>query len=220
MDLRFTPEENAFRTEVRAFMKENLPPAIRSKMIEGRRLGKEDIVTWQRILNAKGWAVPTGRSEWGGTGWSAGRALHVPRRDAAGAGARALPFGVNMVGPVHHRLRQRGAEAAIPAAHRQSSTIGGARASPSPGAGSDLASLKTSAKREGDHYVVNGQKTWTTLAQYADWIFCLVRTDPGREEAGGHLLPADRHEIAGRHRAPDQSPSTAAPKSTRCSSTT
>ena len=120
MDLRFTPEENAFRDEVRAFMKENLPPAIRAKMIEGGRLGKEDMVTWQRILNAKGWAVPHWPEEWGGTGWGPVE-IYLFREEMQQAPApEPLPFGVNMLGPVLIAVRQRSAEEAVPAAHRQS----------------------------------------------------------------------------------------------------
>ena len=89
MDLRFTPEEIAFRDEVRAFFRAQLPAAIRRKLVEGRQLAKDDIVTWQRILNAKGWAVPHWPKEWGGTGWTPGAALHLQRGAAAGAGARS-----------------------------------------------------------------------------------------------------------------------------------
>src|SRR5580704_12715579 len=100
MDLRFTPEENAFRTEVRGFMRENLPSSVRRKMIEGERLGKEDLVTWQRILNAKGWAVPHWPKQWGGTGWGPVE-IYLFRDEMQQAQApQPLPFGVFMVGPV------------------------------------------------------------------------------------------------------------------------
>ena len=175
MDLRFTPEENAFRADVRSFMKENLPPAIRNKMIAGERLGKEDLVTWQRILNAKGWAVPHWPKQWGGTGWSPVE-IYLFRDEMQQAPApEPLPFGVNMLGPVliaFGNAAQK--ERFLPRIANLDDWW--CQGFSEPGAGSDLAALKTQAKRHDDHYVVNGQKTWTTLAQYADWIFCLVRT--------------------------------------------
>ena len=202
MDLRFTPEETAFRDKVRAFMKEKLPAAIRSKLIEGRRLSKDDLVDWQRILNAKGWAVPHWPKEWGGTGWGPVE-IYLFRDEMQQAPApEPLPFGVNMLGPV---LIAFGNDAQKKNFLPRIANLDDwwCQGFSEPGAGSDLASLKTSAKRVDGHYVVNGQKTWTTLAQYADWIFCLVRTDPARQEAGRHFIPDDRHENAGHHRAPD-----------------
>jgi len=164
MDLRFTPEENAFRADVRAFLKDHLPPAIRNKMIEGRRLGKEDLIAWQRILNAKGWAVPHWPKQWGGTGWSPVE-IYLFRDEMQQAPApEPLPFGVNMLGPV---LIAFGNEAQkkrfLPGIANLDDWW--CQGFSEPGAGSDLAGLKTQAKRDGDHYVVNGQKTWTTLAQ-------------------------------------------------------
>src|SRR5215207_7589391 len=100
MDLRFTPEENAFREEVRAFMRSSCPEPIRRKMIEGRRLVKEDMVTWQRILNAKGWAVPHWPVEWGGTGWSSVKQYIFREEMQQTPAPEPLPFGVSMVGPV------------------------------------------------------------------------------------------------------------------------
>ena len=184
MDLRFTPEENAFRADVRAFLKDHLPPAIRNKIIEGRRLGKEDLIAWQRILNAKGWAVPHWPKQWGGTGWSPVE-IYLFRDEMQQAPApEPLPFGVNMLGPV---LIAFGNEAQkkrfLPGIANLDDWW--CQGFSEPGAGSDLAGLKTQAKRDGDHYVVNGQKTWTTLAQYADWIFCLVRTDPAAKKQEG-----------------------------------
>jgi pimeloyl-CoA dehydrogenase large subunit len=184
MDLRFTPEETAFRDEVRAFMKEKLPPAIRAKMIEGRRLGKDDLVAWQRILNAKGWAVPHWPREWGGTGWGPVE-IYLFRDEMQQTPApEPLPFGVNMVGPV---IIAFGNEAQKKKYLPRIANLDDwwCQGFSEPGAGSDLASLKASAKRVDGHYVVNGQKTWTTLAQYADWIFCLVRTDPTAKKQEG-----------------------------------
>src|ERR1700722_4172384 len=158
MDLRFTPEEIAFRDEVRAFMRDALPAAIRRKMVEGYRLVKDDIVTWQRILNSKGWAVPHWPVEWGGTGWTPVQ-QYIFRDELQQAPApEPLQFGTTMVGPV---IAQFGSEAQK---HRF---------------------LPRIANIDGGHFVVNGQKTWTTMAQYADWIFCLVRTDPAAKKQEG-----------------------------------
>ncbi|HEX2653685.1 MAG TPA: pimeloyl-CoA dehydrogenase large subunit [Xanthobacteraceae bacterium] len=184
MDLRFTPEEIAFRDEVRAFMRSALPDTIRNKLTEGRRLAKNDIVTWQRILNAKGWAVPHWPVEWGGTGWTpVQQYLFLDEMQQAPA-PQPLQFGVNMVGPV---IIAFGSEAQKRRFLPRIANIDDwwCQGFSEPGAGSDLASLKTSAKRDGDYYVVNGQKTWTTLAQYADWIFCLVRTDATAKKQEG-----------------------------------
>jgi pimeloyl-CoA dehydrogenase large subunit len=184
MDLRFTPDEVAFRDEVRAFMRTALPPAIRSKMVEGRRLVKDDLVNWQRILNAKGWAVPHWPTQWGGTGWSPVQ-IYLFRDEMQQAPApEPLPFGTSMVGPV---IIAFGNEAQKKRFLPRIANLDDwwCQGFSEPGAGSDLASLTTSARREGAHYIVNGQKTWTTLAQYADWIFCLVRTDPAANKQEG-----------------------------------
>ncbi len=184
MDLRFTPEETAFRDKVRSFMKEKLPAAIRNKLIEGRRLSKDDLVDWQRILNAKGWAVPHWPKEWGGTGWGPVE-IYLFRDEMQQAPApEPLPFGVNMLGPVLIAFgNDEQKKKFLPRIANLDDWW--CQGFSEPGSGSDLASLKTSAKRVDGHYVVNGQKTWTTLAQYADWIFCLVRTDPAVKKQEG-----------------------------------
>jgi pimeloyl-CoA dehydrogenase large subunit len=184
MDLRFTPDEIAFRDEVRAFMREKLPAPIRNKMIEGRRLAKEDLVNWQRILNAKGWAVPHWPKEWGGTEWGPVKTYLFRDEMQQAPAPEPLPFGANMLGPV---LIAFGSDAQKKRFLPRIANLDDwwCQGFSEPGAGSDLASLKTSAKRAGDHYIVNGQKTWTTLAQYADWIFCLVRTDPAAKKQEG-----------------------------------
>ena len=184
MDLRFTADELAFRDEVRTFMRTALPQDIRNKLIEGRRLKKEDMVTWQRILNAKGWAVVNWPAEWGGRDWSPVQQYIFLEELQQAPAPPPLGFGVNMVGPV---IIAFGNEAQkkryLPAIANLDDWW--CQGFSEPGSGSDLASLKTTAKRDGDHYVVNGQKTWTTLAQYADWIFCLVRTDPAAKKQEG-----------------------------------
>jgi pimeloyl-CoA dehydrogenase large subunit len=184
MDLRFTPDEIAFRDEVRAFMRTALPDEIRRKMVETRHLAKDDIVRWQRILNARGWAVPNWPVEWGGAGWTPVQRYIFEEELQLAPAPDPLPFGVSMVGPV---IIAFGSEAQkrrhLPAIANLDEWW--CQGFSEPGAGSDLASLKTKAERDGDHYVVNGQKTWTTLAQHADWIFCLVRTDPAAKKQQG-----------------------------------
>ncbi|MBO0754522.1 MAG: pimeloyl-CoA dehydrogenase large subunit [Bradyrhizobiaceae bacterium] len=184
MDLRFTPEETAFRDDVHAFIHAALPGPIRRKMLEGRRLAKEDIVTWQRILNAKGWAVPHWPVEWGGTGWTPVQQYIFLQELQEAPAPEPLAFGTSMVGPV---IATFGSEAQKQRFLPRIANLDDwwCQGFSEPGAGSDLASLKTTARRDGDYYVVNGQKTWTTLAQYADWIFCLVRTNPAAKKQEG-----------------------------------
>ena len=177
MDRRFTPEDLAFRDEVRTFFRDHLPPAIRAKLVEGKKLAKDDIVTWQRILNKKGWAVATWPTRWGGTGWTPVQQYIFQEELQLAPAPQPLGFGVTMVGPV---LIAFGSEAQKNRFLPRIANLDDwwCQGFSEPGAGSDLASLRTTAKREGDYYIVNGQKIWTTLAQHADWIFCLVRTDP------------------------------------------
>jgi pimeloyl-CoA dehydrogenase large subunit len=184
MELHFTPEEITFRDDVRAFMRSHVPEATRRKIIEGCRLAKADLVDWQRVLNTKGWAVPHWPQEWGGTGWNSVK-LYIFRDEMQQAPApEPLAFGVSMVGPVIYTFGNEAQKRKFlpPIANLDDWWCQGFS---EPGAGSDLASLKTAARRDGAHYIVNGQKTWTTLAQYADWIFCLVRTDPAAKKQEG-----------------------------------
>jgi pimeloyl-CoA dehydrogenase large subunit len=184
MDLRFTPEEQAFRAEVRQFIRANLPEETRRRMAAGRSATKAQLVEWQRILNGKGWAVPHWPVEWGGQDWTPVQ-RYILREEIEQAPAPSpLGFGVNMVGPV---IVAFGTEAQKRRFLPRIANIDDwwCQGFSEPGSGSDLASLKCAAKREGDHYVVNGQKTWTTLAQHADWIFCLVRTDPKAKKQEG-----------------------------------
>ncbi|MDB5856004.1 MAG: pimeloyl-CoA dehydrogenase large subunit [Herminiimonas sp.] len=176
MDLNFTAEESAFRTEVRAFFSSALPADIQHKVLNGLILESEDYVRWQKTLHAKGWGGPSWPAEFGGTGWNPVQQYIFEEESAAAGAPRAIPFGLKMVAPVIMAFGS-------PAQQQRflprilSADDWWCQGYSEPGAGSDLASLKTRAVREGDHYVVNGQKTWTTLGQYADWIFCLVRTD-------------------------------------------
>ncbi len=184
MDLRFTDEELAFRQEVRAFMKSALPERLRRKMIDRHHPSKEDLVHWQQTLNAKGWAVPHWPVEWGGTGWDPVRQYIFQDELQQAPAPSPLPFNTSMVGPV---IIAFGSEEQKRRFLPRIANLDDwwCQGFSEPGAGSDLASLKTTAKRDGDHYVVNGQKTWTTLAQHADWIFCLVRTDMAAKKQEG-----------------------------------
>jgi alkylation response protein AidB-like acyl-CoA dehydrogenase len=177
MNLDFTPEEQAFRKEVRSFVETQLPAAIRERVLNGMPLQREDVVRWHKLLHAKGWAGFNWPKQFGGTGCTPVQ-IHIFDVECAAAGApRILPFGVNMVAPVIMAFGS-------PAQQQRflprilSFDDWWCQGYSEPGSGSDLGSLKTKAERKGDHYLVNGQKTWTTLAQFADWIFCLVRTDP------------------------------------------
>ncbi len=189
MDLRFTPEERAFREEVRAFLRDNLPEDIHRRWIESDRFKKSDMVDWTRILNAKGWAVPHWPVEHGGTGWDPMRQYIFIEEMQKWPAPQALPFGVNMVGPVIYTFgSQAQKERFLPRIANLDDWW--CQGFSEPGAGSDLASLTTRAVRVsgangGDTYVVNGQKTWTSYAQYADWIFCLVRTDTAAKKQEG-----------------------------------
>ncbi|WEJ74868.1 acyl-CoA dehydrogenase family protein [Pseudomonas sp. PSE14] len=177
MDIHYTPEELAFREEVRAFLRDKLPAELAAKVKLGKRLSKEDNVFWMRTLNDRGWHASLWPVEYGGTGWSVVQ-KYIFEEECAIAGApRVLPFGAVMVGPVIINFGTEEQKAHyLP--RILDMTDWWAQGYSEPGSGSDLASLKTRAVREGDHYIVNGQKTWTTMGQHADWIFCLVRTDP------------------------------------------
>lgn len=191
MDLRFTDDEQTFREEVRTYFRAALPADIRQKLIEGRHASKEDLVRWTRILADKGWAVPHWPIEHGGTGWDPVRQYIFTEEMSQTPAPAPLAFGVNMVGPVIYTF---GSETQKARFLPRIVTLEDwwCQGFSEPGAGSDLASLKTSAVRDGDDYIVNGQKTWTTLAQYADWIFCLVRTDrEAKKQAGISFLLID-----------------------------
>ena len=184
MDLRFTPEENAFRDEVREFFRTALPERIRQKLVMGHHASKDELVEWTRILNAKGWAVPHWPVEWGGTGWDPVRQYIFQDEMQQAPAPSPLPFGVSMVGPV---IIAFGSEAQKRRFLPRIANLDDwwCQGFSEPGSGSDLASLKTTAKRDGDTYVVTGQKTWTTLGQYADWIFVLARTDMAAKKQEG-----------------------------------
>jgi hypothetical protein len=177
MDLSFSPEEESFRAEVRAFIAEakpKLPKALGVPETATRR--KEDYLVWHKLLYKKGWIAPHWPKKYGGTGWSVTQRYIFNEECAAAEMPVVVPFGLNMLGPV---LIAFGSDEQK--AKYLPRILAGedwwCQGYSEPGSGSDLASLRMRAVRDGDHYIVNGQKTWTTLAQYADWIFCLVRTN-------------------------------------------
>ncbi|HAU18515.1 MAG TPA: pimeloyl-CoA dehydrogenase large subunit, partial [Marinobacter adhaerens] len=176
MNLNYTAEELAFRDEVRAFLDEKLPADIAAKVKGFRRLSKQDHQRWQKILSEKGWYATHWPEVYGGVNWGPVQ-KHIWDEESARYGApRSVPFGVNMVAPVIIKFgTEEQKQRYLP--RILSGEDWWCQGYSEPGAGSDLASLKTRAVREGDHYIVNGQKTWTTLGQHANMIFCLVRTN-------------------------------------------
>src|SRR5438034_1894235 len=190
MDLRYTADELAFRDELRAFIRDNLPDDIRERMRLGYAPRKEDTVRWQRILNARGWAAFNWPREYGGPGWSPVERMIFLEENQLAPAPEVSSFNITMIGPV---LIQFGTEEQKRRFLSRAANIDDwwCQGFSEPGAGSDLAALKTAAKREGNEYVVNGQKIWTSTAHMADWCFCLVRTDPHaakRQEGISFLL--------------------------------
>jgi alkylation response protein AidB-like acyl-CoA dehydrogenase len=191
MDLAFTPEEQKFREDVRGWVHENLPREISHKVHNALRLSRDDMQRWAKILGNKGWLGYGWPKQFGGPGWNAIQ-KHLFEEETALAGApRIIPFGPVMVAPVIQ---------AFGTAEQQQRFLPGiasgevwwSQGYSEPGSGSDLASVKTRAERKGDKYIVNGQKTWTTLAQHGDWIFCLVRTSTeGKPQTGISFLLID-----------------------------
>jgi alkylation response protein AidB-like acyl-CoA dehydrogenase len=177
MRLELSPEDAAFREEMRQFFTTEVPQEIRDAVAARRELSKEQIVQSQRILNAAGLAVPNWPVEWGGRDWTPLQ-RHIWHEEMQRACVPIpLAFNASMVGPVIAAFgSQEQKERFLPATANLD--IWWSQGFSEPDAGSDLASLRTTAVRDGDEYVVNGQKTWTTLGQYGDWIFNLVRTDP------------------------------------------
>ncbi len=191
MDLNYAPEDCAFRDTVRAWIAANLPADLQHKVLNHQRLTRDDYVRWHKIVYRQGWVAPNWPVEHGGTGWTRVQ-QHLWEEECARAGTPPiLPFGVNMVAPVliafgsdeqkrHYLPRILSCEDWWCQGYSE------------PGSGSDLASLQTRAQRDGEHYIVNGQKTWTTLGQHADMMFCLVRTDPdARKQEGISFLLID-----------------------------
>ena len=191
MDLNFTAEELDFRRTIREWVAANLPPEISHKVHHALRLTREDMQRWAKILGRQGWLGWGWPKEFGGPGWNAVQ-RHLFEEECALAGApRVVPFGPVMVAPVIMAF-------GTPAQQQRflpgiaSGEVWWSQGYSEPGSGSDLASLKTRAERRGDYYIVNGQKTWTTLGQYGEWIFCLVRTSTeGKPQTGISFLLID-----------------------------
>ena len=191
MDLNFTPEELAFRAEIRQWVAENLPKDLSHKVFNSLRLSEDDIRRWARILGSKGWLGYGWPKQFGGPGWTAIQ-KHLFEEECALAGApRIMPFGPVMVAPVIMAF-------GTPEQHKRflpgiaDGSVWWSQGYSEPGSGSDLASLKTRAERQGDKYIVNGQKTWTTMGQFGEWIFCLVRTSTeGKPQTGISFLLID-----------------------------
>jgi len=191
MDLNFTPEEQAFREEVRAWVRTHLPPDISHKVHQALRLTREDHQRWAKILGQKGWLGWGWPRQFGGPGWSAIQ-KHLFEEECALAGApRVVPFGPVMVAPVIMAFGNAEQQKRfLPGI--ASGEVWWSQGYSEPGSGSDLASLKCRAERVGDKYIVNGQKTWTTLGQHGEWIFCLVRTSTeGKPQTGISFLLID-----------------------------
>jgi alkylation response protein AidB-like acyl-CoA dehydrogenase len=184
MDLRMTKEDIDFRNEVREFFRTSLPKDIRDKSLKGQRHSPDDMRRWHCILDDKGWVAPGWATEWGGTGWNPmWQYIFFEERQKAPA-PDPLPMNINLIGPV---LIAFGTEEQknffLPKVRRLDYWF--AQGFSEPGAGSDLAALKTRAVRDGDHYIVNGSKMWTSTAHHANWIFALVRTNPDAKKQAG-----------------------------------
>ena len=184
MNIDFSKEDLAFRDEVRDFLANKYPKHVKEKQEQGVALSKQDMIDWHKSLYDQGWAGYNWPVEYGGTGWSPVQIYIFLNELGHAQCPNILPFGVNMVGPVIYTFgNQEQKDKFLPDILKFNTWW--CQGYSEPGSGSDLASLKTKAVKEGDHYVVNGSKTWTTLAQNADWIFCLVRTETTQKKQEG-----------------------------------
>lgn len=184
MDIAYSAEEERFRDTVRTFLREKFPADLGEKAQAGIRFKKEDYVRWQKILNGQGWMAPLWPKAYGGQDWTPMQSNIFDEECFAAGAPRVIPFGIRLVGPVIIQFGSDGQkERYLPSI--LSNAEFWCQGFSEPGAGSDLASVKTKAVRQGDDYIVNGQKTWTSYAHYADWMFCLVRTDPDAKKQEG-----------------------------------
>jgi alkylation response protein AidB-like acyl-CoA dehydrogenase len=191
MDLAFTPEQQNFREEVRKWIPRAMPADMRRKAEAGASFHQDEVMQWHRILFEKGWIAPHWPKEYGGTGWDVARRFIFQEEIVRANAPELSPFGLSMVGPL---LIQFGS--AEQKARFLPKILSGdevwCQGYSEPNSGSDLASLQLRAVKDGDDYVLNGQKTWTTYAQYADWIFVLARTNSeGKKQEGISFLLAD-----------------------------
>ena len=184
MDLNLNSEDLAFRDEVRAFLKDKLDPKVAEKVARSEAISKDEILAWQKALYEQGWIVPNWPVEHGGTGWSVMQRYIFDEECAAAGAPQTISFGFSMIGPVMIAFGSEDQKARYLPRIR-SSEDWWCQGFSEPGSGSDLASLRTRAERDGDEWVINGQKTWTTLAQHADMMFCLCRTDPDAKPQRG-----------------------------------
>ena len=193
MKAEFTAEELEFQNEVKTFLNDAFPAEYREKVDANVRLSKDELVNWQKILFKKGWAAPSWPKEYGGTGWSqVQKYIFATEMGLIGA-PEPIPFGMKMVAPIIMAYGTDEQKARF-LPDILESNVWWCQGYSEPNSGSDLASLKTSAVRDGDHYIVNGAKTWNTYGQYADWIFCLVRTDTtAKKQEGISFLLIDMH---------------------------
>ena len=191
MDLAFTPEEQQFREDIRSWVGANLPKELSHKVHNDLNLSRDDMQNWAKILGKKGWLGHGWPKEFGGPGWNAVQ-KHLFEEECARAGApRVVPFGPVMVAPVIMAFgNEKQQKQHLPGI--ASGEVWWSQGYSEPGSGSDLASVKCKAEKVGDKYIVNGQKTWTTLGQYGEWIFCLVRTsNEGKPQTGISFLLVD-----------------------------
>ncbi len=197
MDMQYSPEQLAFRDEVRAWIQSAMPAHIKEKADNGGNFEHEEIMEWHKVLHSKGWVAPNWPEEVGGTGWDVAQ-RHIFSEELVRANAPSLsPFGLSMVGPLLIQFGNDDQKKRFLPKILSGEEVW-CQGYSEPNAGSDLASLRLSADKEGDDYVLNGQKTWTTHAQYADWIFVLARTSTeGKPQAGISFLLADIHNTPG-----------------------
>ncbi len=191
MDLAFTPEQQAFREEVRKWIGRAMPAEMKRKAEAGATFHQDETLQWHRILYEKGWIAPHWPAEYGGTGWDVGRRFLFQEEIVRADAPELSPFGLSMVGPLlmqfgNAEQKQRFLPKIL------SGDEVWCQGYSEPNSGSDLASLQLRAVKDGDDYILNGQKTWTTYAQYADWIFVLARTNAdGKKQEGISFLLAD-----------------------------
>jgi alkylation response protein AidB-like acyl-CoA dehydrogenase len=192
MNVNFSPDELSFQEEIRAFFRDEYPDDIRQLRESGAELRPEVQIRWQQLLHEKGWAGVNWPVEYGGTGWTPVQKYIFATEEANANAPQVVPFGLSMVGPVIYTFgNEQQKQRFLP--DILASKVWWCQGYSEPGSGSDLASLKTRADLVGDHFVVNGTKTWTTLGQFADWIFVLARTntDVARRQEGISFILID-----------------------------